>query len=107
MKQGILTKDKWPAPELRPMCWEEARQDYKKGECVTSPDDVVSYLNRFISGMPKEVFTAMFLDHRNHMVHAMAEPGTVDHTAVYPREIIKMALDLNATGIILAHNHPG
>ena len=50
----------------------------------------------------------MYLDHRNHILDVVLEgEGTVDHTAVYPREICRRALELKASGVILAHNHPG
>jgi DNA repair protein RadC len=49
----------------------------------------------------------MYLDHRNHVLDVVLEgEGTVDHAAVYPRALLKRALDLEATGVILAHNHP-
>ena len=49
----------------------------------------------------------VFLDHRNHLLaYEILQEGTVDHTAVYPREILKRALEFHATGLVLAHNHP-
>jgi DNA repair protein RadC len=50
----------------------------------------------------------MFLDHRNHVLDCqLMQEGTVDHTAVYPREIFKKAFALGtASGLILSHNHP-
>ena len=57
--------------------------------------------------MNNEVFLALYLDHRNQILDCVAmSQGTVDHAAVYPREIFKKAHELNATGIILGHNHP-
>ena len=54
-----------------------------------------------------EAFVTMYLDHRNHVLETVLNSeGTVDHTAVYPREVLKKALELNATGIIFSHNHP-
>jgi DNA repair protein RadC len=49
----------------------------------------------------------LFLDARNHLLadEALAR-GTVDHTPVYPREVVKRSLDLHATALILVHNHP-
>jgi DNA repair protein RadC len=49
----------------------------------------------------------MYLDHRSHILDVVLEgEGTIDRTAVYPREICKRALELQAAGFILAHNHP-
>ncbi len=83
------------------------REDFKRGRVIASPDDVASFLREQIGSRPREVFTALFLDHRNHLLaFEQLQEGTVDHTAVYPREILKRALELHATGLILAHNHP-
>jgi DNA repair protein RadC len=55
----------------------------------------------------REEFRILFLDKRNQLIaDEVQQRGTVDHTPVYPREIVKRALELSATAIILAHNHP-
>jgi DNA repair protein RadC len=55
----------------------------------------------------KEQFRILFLDKRNRLIaDERQQIGTVDHTPVYPREVIKRALELSATAIILVHNHP-
>jgi len=55
----------------------------------------------------KEQFRVLFLDKRNQLIaDEVQQTGTVDHTPVYPREVVKRALELSATAIILAHNHP-
>jgi DNA repair protein RadC len=55
----------------------------------------------------KEQFRVLFLDKRNQLIaDEVQQTGTVDHTPVYPREVIKRALELSATAIILVHNHP-
>ncbi len=82
-------------------------EDFRRGRTVSSPEDVVSFLKEQIGDRPREVFASLFLDHRNHLLaFENMQEGTVDHTAVYPREILRRALDLHATGLILAHNHP-
>ena len=94
-------------PTVPPVSWSESRADYERGPVVTSPDDVVAYFAKYIGGRNKEAFVTMYLDHRNHVLETVLNSeGTVDHTAVYPREVLKKALDLNATGIIISHNHP-
>ena len=97
----------WPAPTVPPITWAQARKDFKRGPVVSSPEHVISYIKEYIGGKEKEAFLAIYLDHRNHLLDCVCmQEGTVDHTAVYPREIIKKALELNATGLILSHNHP-
>ncbi len=55
----------------------------------------------------KEQFRLLFLDKRNQLIaDEIQQTGTVDHTPVYPREVIKRALELSATALILVHNHP-
>jgi DNA repair protein RadC len=54
-----------------------------------------------------EEFHLLFLDRKNGLIAAEKQQrGTVDHTPVYPREVVKRALELNATAIIMVHNHP-
>jgi DNA repair protein RadC len=94
-------------PTIPPVSWAEARVDYKRGPIVGSPSDATEYFKKFIGGKDTEAFLCLFLDHRNHVLDCICNPGTVDHTAVYPREIFKKAFELNASGLILSHNHPG
>ena len=55
----------------------------------------------------KEQFRVLFLDKRNQLISdELQQVGTVDHTPVYPREVIKRALELSTTALILVHNHP-
>src|SRR5690606_12592334 len=55
----------------------------------------------------KEQFRILFLDKKNRLIaDEVQQVGTVDHTPVYPREVIKRALELSATALILVHNHP-
>ena len=55
----------------------------------------------------REIFRVLFLDRKNGLIaDEVRGSGTVDHTPVYPREVIKRALELSATALILVHNHP-
>jgi DNA repair protein RadC len=57
--------------------------------------------------MDKEQFRLLFLDKRNGLIaDEVQQSGTVDHTPVYPREVVKRALELSASALILVHNHP-
>jgi len=96
-----------PPPTIPVLSWAEARTEYKRGPALCSPSESSAYFRKYIGGMEKEVFLTMFLDHRNQVLDCvLMNQGTVDHAAVYPREILIKALGLNASGIILAHNHP-
>jgi DNA repair protein RadC len=56
---------------------------------------------------PREQFRVLFLDKKNQLIgDEVMNEGTVDHAPVYPREVMRRALELSASAIILAHNHP-
>ena len=70
-------------------------------------DRLMDYLNAVLARERIEQFRVLFLDKRNRLLADEAQGrGTVDHTPVYPREVVKRALELHATAIILVHNHP-
>ncbi len=77
------------------------------GEAIRSPQDTETFLLARLRDRPHEVFCCLFLDNR-HRVLLFEElfRGTIDGTTVYPREVVKRALTVNAAAIILAHNHP-
>lgn len=74
---------------------------------LQSPADTTRFLQAHLRDRPYEVFCCLFLDNR-HQVLAFEElfRGTLTGTAVYPREVVKRALALNAGAVILVHNHP-
>ncbi len=85
-----------------------SREQFKRGRALSGPGDAADFFREQIGNRPREVFAVLFVDHRNHLIsYEPLQEGTVDHTAVYPREILRKALDLNASGLLLAHNHPG
>jgi len=77
------------------------------GAAIKSPADTETFLLARLRDRQHEVFCCLFMDNR-HRVIAFEEMfrGTIDGTSVYPREIVKVALEVNAAAIILAHNHP-
>ncbi|SDK83384.1 DNA replication and repair protein RadC [Methylophilus rhizosphaerae] len=73
-----------------------------------SPAQVKAYLKLQLSHLPKEVFGIMFLDAQNRLIaYEKLFEGSLMQTSVYPREVVKRALALNAAAVILSHNHPG
>jgi DNA repair protein RadC len=84
-----------------------AKGEVKKREVLSSWDAVLSYCRTAMGFSDKEQFRLLFLDKRNGLIaDEVQQSGTVDHTPVYPREVVKRALELAATAIILVHNHP-
>ena len=70
-------------------------------------DKLMEYLNAALSREKVEQFRILFLDNKNRLLADEAQSrGTVNHTPVYPREVVKRALELHATALILVHNHP-
>ncbi len=83
-----------------------------KAEVIGRPvlanwDRLMEYLNAALARERIEQFRVLFLDTRNRLLADEAQGrGTVNHTPVYPREVVKRALELHATALILVHNHP-
>ncbi|WP_291863857.1 DNA repair protein RadC [Bradyrhizobium sp.] len=84
-----------------------ARGEIRRSIALSSWNDVIDYCRTSMAFADKEQFRILFLDKRNQLISdEVQQTGTVDHTPVYPREVIKRALELSATALILVHNHP-
>lgn len=92
---------------VRECCNRYMQEKLAPGRAIGSPADSRQFLLARLRDRPHEVFCCLFLDNR-HRVLAFDElfRGTIDNTAVYPREVVKQALGRNAAAVILAHNHP-
>jgi DNA repair protein RadC len=78
-----------------------------KRTILASWSSVLDYCRTSMAFAEKEIFRILFLDKRNALIaDEVQQVGTVDHTPVYPREVVKRALELSATAVILVHNHP-
>jgi DNA repair protein RadC len=74
---------------------------------LSSWNEVLDYLRAAQSYEHREQLRVLFLDKKNHLIaDEVQQEGTVDHTPVYVREVVKRALELSATAIVLVHNHP-
>jgi DNA repair protein RadC len=83
------------------------RGEIKKRHVLSSWSSVLDYCRTAMAFESKEHFRILFLDKGNHLIaDEQQQTGTVDHTPVYPREVVKRALELSATAVILVHNHP-
>ncbi len=84
-----------------------AKGKIHKRQVLSSWASVIAYCQTAMAYDEKERFRVLFLDKRNALIaDEVQQTGTVDHTPVYPREVVKRALELSATAIILVHNHP-
>ena len=78
-----------------------------KRDVVSSPDELYRYWRSSMAHLPKEQFRLILLNSKNEVVQEkILQEGTVDQTAVYPREVIRHALEANAVSLIFVHNHP-
>lgn len=100
---------------LRPVTTEEIlamaraliKHQFARGVALTSSTDTRTYLMLELATLEHEVFYGVFLDNQHRVLTAeQCFQGTVDGANVYPREIVKRALQVNASALILAHNHP-
>jgi len=84
-----------------------ARGQVHKRPVLSSWSSVLDYCRTAMAFADKEQLRVLFLDKRNRLIaDELQQEGTVDHTPVYPREVVKRALELSATAVILVHNHP-
>lgn len=100
---------------LRPVTSEEIltmarkliRRKFVRGHALNSPTITRDYLMLEIALLEHEVFYCLFLDNQHRLLKTeCCFQGTIDGASVYPREVVKRALQLNAAALILAHNHP-
>jgi DNA repair protein RadC len=83
------------------------RLELQERPVVNSWDKLIDYCNAEVAHNQVEEFHILFLDRKNVLIkHERQQRGTIDHTPVYPREVVKRALDLGAAAMILVHNHP-
>ncbi|MEO1422887.1 MAG: DNA repair protein RadC [Pseudomonadota bacterium] len=84
-----------------------ARARVMNKDVISSWAELIAYCRVAMAHRDREVFRAVFLDRKNAILADEVQGhGTVDHVPVYPREVAKRALELNASALILVHNHP-
>ena len=84
-----------------------AREEAMSGDVISSWDKLLAYCRQTMAHQPIEQFRLLFLDKRNRLIaDEVQQQGTIDHTPVYIREVVKRALELGAAALILVHNHP-
>ncbi len=84
-----------------------SRAELRERPVIGSWDRLIDYCNAHVAYSPIEEFHLLFLDRKNALIaHERQQRGTIDHTPVYTREVVKRALELQASALILVHNHP-
>jgi DNA repair protein RadC len=84
-----------------------AKEEAGKRPVIASWTALVAYVRMALQHEPREQFRVLYLDNRNQLItDEVLNRGTVDHAPVYPREVVRRALEVSAKSIILVHNHP-
>jgi len=83
------------------------RAEVTKRPVISSWTALLAYTKAALAHAPREQFRVLFLDKKNQLIaDEVMNEGTVDHAPVYPREVVRRALELGASAVILTHNHP-
>jgi len=83
------------------------KKQFIKGQSITNPNMVKKHLMLQYANYEHEVFICIFLDNQHRIIKEVEMfRGTIDGASVYPREVVKKALELNAAAVIFSHNHP-
>jgi DNA repair protein RadC len=84
-----------------------ARAPVINAPVISNWETLLDYCRTAMATLPTEQFRLLFLDRKNVLIaDELQQTGTVDHTPLYPREVVKRALALHASAVILVHNHP-
>lgn len=92
---------------IKAACERYLRDRVLQNDIITSPSVLFDYLNMNMANRDREFFAAVYLNAKNHVldIETLFE-GTLSSSAVYPREIVKKAIEKKAASLIFAHNHP-
>ena len=93
--------------ELLERAAEALAAKYKREGTFTNPTNVKEFLKLKLGAHDREVFAVMFLDNQHQLIEfEELFFGTIDAASIYPREVVKAALNYNAAAVVFAHNHP-
>jgi DNA repair protein RadC len=83
------------------------REEANKRTVISSWTALLAYVRLSLQHEPREQFRVLYLDKKNQLIlDEIQNRGTVDHAPVYPREVVRRALELSASAMIIVHNHP-
>ena len=91
---------------VKEMCSKYLEQRARASDVLMTPRQAEDFVRMKIGGGQRETLMTIFLNAHNHIICYDLNPGTVNHASIYVRELAKHAVLCNATGVIIAHNHP-
>ena len=105
--KSIHLNGKFSLQDLAVLIRENAGEYFKRECSITSAKDTKEFLINALAFEEREHFGVMFLDNRHQLIKfEVLFSGTIDGSSVYPREVVKRALELNTNAVIFSHNHP-
>lgn len=106
-KPVYVTHEPMTAHQVLEMAAEILAGQFSRGEQINSPQATKDYLTYKLAGNQREVFAMLLLDCRHRLIeYRELFHGTIDSASVHPREVVRAVLEVNASSVILAHNHP-
>ena len=106
-KGQYVVKGSVSADDIVLMAKQILNQRFAKGKPITDVSESISFLALKLAHYEYEVFSVLFLDNRHKFIsYEELFRGSIDGASIYPREVVKRALSLNAAAVIFAHNHP-
>lgn len=106
-KEVYITNEPLTAHQVLEKAAEILADQFKRGEQINSPQATKDYLTYKLAGNKREVFAMLLLDCRHRLIeYRELFHGTIDSASVHPREVVRAVLEVNASSVILAHNHP-
>ncbi len=107
LRQGVSSETAQTIKRLEAVGHRMVKTDALVRDVISSWDQLLKYCRVRLAHRDQEEFHVLFLDRQNRLIDTKCMAvGTVDHVPVYPREVFKSALELNASALILVHNHP-
>ncbi len=105
--EGIGPKNGFAIHFVQGVARRYLKQRLRGKRYLQSSQQVIDYLLHSMRGLKKEVFTAIYLDSSHAIIDSeIIAEGTINVNTIYPRELVKRALELNSSALIVAHNHP-
>lgn len=106
-RRGVGAETALDLAALHEVARRVALEEPQRRTVISSWSALLSYVRVALQHEPREQFRVLYLDKKNQLIlDELQNRGTVDHAPVYPREVVRRALELSASAIILVHNHP-